>query len=257
MRHLLPLLLLVSCGGYHPKDESPSEPNDMVTVTKPTTCSVEKLEGGALISCPDGSSTFISDGSDGESITGASGSSGVDGTNCLVTQTPEGATITCGETTATVSNGQSVVGPQGPAGVTTVAISSVVTTGRAELTQCASGSGLIVTTQTGRDTNDDNILDEIIDSSVTFVCDGARGETGSAGVTTVTYKPIEVVNPCNVTTVVTNEIFLRLDATTIIAVYYTGYSSHLSVLSPGDYTTTGVSGNCNFRITNDFQIVRL
>jgi hypothetical protein len=59
----------------------------------------------------------------------------------------------------------------------------------------------------------------------------------------------EIVHPCGQLGV-TTEILLRLTDNTIIA-HYAGNGTHqqfLSLLTPGNYSTTGVSGNCNFNI---------
>jgi hypothetical protein len=60
-------------------------------------CTVQQQEGGALLSCSDGSYAFLSNGQTGQ--TGNSGSS------CSVEETEYGALITCGDSLASIFNG--------------------------------------------------------------------------------------------------------------------------------------------------------
>jgi hypothetical protein len=67
-------LLLTSCAntvGFEVSQDEPVTPEPILS------CSVEEVEGGALITCPDGSDVFIADGSDGKD--GVDGTDGVDG----------------------------------------------------------------------------------------------------------------------------------------------------------------------------------
>jgi hypothetical protein len=80
-----------------------------------SSCTVVELDLGRLISCEDGTSSFIynpENGLDGENgvgqvgAQGEKGDSGQDGESCQVTQAINGALITCGLTSALVLNGQ-------------------------------------------------------------------------------------------------------------------------------------------------------
>ena len=78
-----------------------------------TSCTVEPtLDGGAVISCDDGSEVIIDPPQDGQD--GQDGVNGVPGTDCTIKETDTGAEITCGDDTVTISNG--ATGPQGQTG---------------------------------------------------------------------------------------------------------------------------------------------
>lgn len=86
-------------------------------------CTVEQAEGGAVITCSDGTTAFVSNGVDGshgengvdghdgadgqDGAAGEDGADGVDGTSCSVTEHVDGAMISCPDgTSAFVSNGK-------------------------------------------------------------------------------------------------------------------------------------------------------
>lgn len=64
-------------------------------------CTLLEVENGVTVSCSDESSFTIHNGTNGQN-----GENGSDGQSCSVEQTEEGALITCGESTATVLNGE-------------------------------------------------------------------------------------------------------------------------------------------------------
>lgn len=74
---------------------------------KGSSCSVEQLDGGALVSCTDGTEAFIASGADGQDGTdGLNGSDGLDGTGCQVETLDGGAMIECEDgSSALVVNG--------------------------------------------------------------------------------------------------------------------------------------------------------
>lgn len=246
MQYLL-LLLLISCGKSYTSPEEVATTTDMITVTKPMSCTVVQTTDGATITCPDGTKAKLYNGEGG-----SQGIAGVNGTSCLVIQTPTGATINCGETSATVTNGENGKdgerGTDGQDAPIIAPISSIVTTGRGVIGQCASGSGVMVTTQTGRDTDFDNILDEIIDVNVTFVCDGVAGQNGVT-TTVMTFKPIEIIRPCG-----NGEILLKLDDTTLIGVYWDKKNSYLTTLGVGTWVTTMGDKDCKFSVNQNYEV---
>jgi hypothetical protein len=75
-------LCLVACSTARGKNGKDSEP-----------CSVIKVTGGALITCPDGSSAFVANGEPGPA--GMPGESGQNGGSCHVVQTADDVTIAC------------------------------------------------------------------------------------------------------------------------------------------------------------------
>lgn len=79
-------------------------------------CSVSALDGGSLISCPDGTKQIVSNGIDGGTgEKGNTGSAGVNGTSCTVATNATGALISCSDgTSSQISNG--ALGAQGPQG---------------------------------------------------------------------------------------------------------------------------------------------
>lgn len=89
------------------------------TIIDKSHCEIEEVKEGVMIRCSDGKETFIRDGINGEhgrdgqdgvdgsdGKDGADGIDGEDGTSCSVSQTDQGAVITCGDSSAIVSNGQ-------------------------------------------------------------------------------------------------------------------------------------------------------
>lgn len=67
-------------------------------------CTVAEIPGGAEITCPDGSTTVISDGENGTD--GIDGEKGSAGSSCSVTQQINGSTIICEDgTSAVILNG--------------------------------------------------------------------------------------------------------------------------------------------------------
>lgn len=88
--------------------------------TDGSSCSVSTTDGGATISCTDGTSATVLDGLDGAAA--SRGDPGEDGSSCSVTQTASGATVSCTNgTTAELVNGApgapGTPGVAGPAGV--------------------------------------------------------------------------------------------------------------------------------------------
>jgi hypothetical protein len=76
MKYLSLLFLLIACGAKGDKDK-----DDDKKPVAAVPCSVEQLETGALITCPDGSSAFVPKGQNG-----LPGSNGDDGAKCSIKQ---------------------------------------------------------------------------------------------------------------------------------------------------------------------------
>lgn len=68
------------------------------------TCTVSSLENGAVITCPDGSSTVIQHGLPGKD--GDDGQAGTNGTGCTLEDTETGAIITCGDRVVVLTDGE-------------------------------------------------------------------------------------------------------------------------------------------------------
>jgi hypothetical protein len=82
-------------------------------------CTTTQTELGATLACPDGSSAYVVNGTNGvdgvdgirgtdgiDGLNGTDGVAGIDGTSCTVLQNVSGATITCSDgTTASILNG--------------------------------------------------------------------------------------------------------------------------------------------------------
>jgi len=88
----LALMLISGCGSMSKEPDIKSERTPAVAPTEeePTSCTVTQLEGGALITCPDGSTAEVYHGQDG-----IAGPAGRDGTSCTVTEFEGGADINC------------------------------------------------------------------------------------------------------------------------------------------------------------------
>lgn len=124
-RAILVCLALISCGIA--ADFPPHDKKDKANKK----CSVEQLEDGALITCPDGTTTMINNGSNGADgqtgatgntgaagekgekgdkgdagMAGADGNSGSDGVSCTVDDSALGAIITCGDSVQLVTDGK-------------------------------------------------------------------------------------------------------------------------------------------------------
>jgi hypothetical protein len=109
MKYLLSIsLLLVSCGNV-----LPVKPNEGNPVVKPTpapkdglngkdgmSCSVRPVEGGATISCEDGSETFIPNG------VSVQGDKGADAEPCVVSEGEATITFVCPTSTVTINKPQ-------------------------------------------------------------------------------------------------------------------------------------------------------
>lgn len=72
------------------------------------TCSTKAVADGSEILCPDGTTQIITNGVNGSN--GVNGVNGINSTSCSVVQSDTGASITCGDSTATVSNGTNGTG---------------------------------------------------------------------------------------------------------------------------------------------------
>lgn len=118
MKILGVILLLIGCGTYHPNNKY--QKRKVIKKANSTTgCSVDQLASGAVVTCPDGSSAVIYNGSNGSDsdTAGPSGSDGTDGASCAVEQTDGGVIIYCGDSQAELYHGKDgEVGPVGPKG---------------------------------------------------------------------------------------------------------------------------------------------
>ena len=79
MKWLLPLLFVLACGAAgskKDKDKPASEP-----------CTVEDVEGGVLMTCPDGTTAFLPNGRDGDrGEQGVPGRDGKDAPMCRISR---------------------------------------------------------------------------------------------------------------------------------------------------------------------------
>jgi hypothetical protein len=98
-KYLSILILTISCGQMPEKAEIDTVGPEAGPRGKrgpaAEPCSVTQVIGGAVITCPDGSTATLFDGE-----------AGVDGSECEVEETGEGAIITCGPKTVTITDGK-------------------------------------------------------------------------------------------------------------------------------------------------------
>lgn len=133
----LPALLVAGSG-------CGSEPDD----TRP--CSVERLNGAAVITCPDGTTATIRDGADGaegaDGARGEVGETGAPGSSCTVVDNGGGSkTISCADgSRATVYDGRD--------GIDGISCSAEQANDGSRLIRCSDGSS--VTLHDGRDGRD-------------------------------------------------------------------------------------------------------
>lgn len=212
-------------------------------------CTVQQTTLGALITCEDGSSSFIPNGAvgapgvPGDSVVGAPGLSG-----------PQGETG---------SPGQSIVGqtgPQGDAGVPGLTGPGGATGSNghsAAFAQYSAGPELCPAGGTvinaGVDLNDDTTLQMTETTQTIPVCHGISGADGSDGVDgddapISPYAITEVIAPCG-GALAFSEVLLRMSNGQLIAHYASGNKQFLTILTPGNYVLTDGS-NCHFNVSN-------
>ena len=85
MKHLLTILTaitLTSCGADVANQVAGETDEAKTSYIESEPCSTSEVEGGAIITCPDGTESFVEDGSDGANgLSGTDGSNGIDGLN--------------------------------------------------------------------------------------------------------------------------------------------------------------------------------
>lgn len=91
MTSLAAITLLSNCGPAEPVDNRVYSETGAV-------CSVEQIETGAVVRCPDGSEAYIHNGADG--------ADGANGTNCSVEPAEQGAIVRCGDYEQTIYHGR-------------------------------------------------------------------------------------------------------------------------------------------------------
>jgi hypothetical protein len=209
-------VLLLGCNSYHPDFRS-------------SNCSVVKSTGGATVTCPDGSSQFISDGS-----TGATG--------------PQGGTGATGQNGTNGSNGHS----------------SLIKSTPADVSLCSNG-GYVFTS--GLDVNDDSILQITEVTSSAVICNGTNGSNGTNAPPTP-FTPAGLVEPCASdpnnpsASDLANpnlEVFLKLSNGMLIAsvsLNLDGYDTHFGVVTAGTWISTGINSNCTFTVDSNGYITR-
>lgn len=163
-----------------------------------TNCSVVQTSLGATISCTDGTTAYIyngtngtngSDGQDGQDGSdGSDGEDGQDGSSCSAIQMSNGVLVSC-------SNGT---------------------------------QGFVANGQDGQDGEDGEDGEDGQDG--TNGTNGTNGQNGSDGV-------IEVINPCGVQGQF-EELLFRLSDGKVYALYFGSGNAFLTWLSPGSYVTT-------------------
>lgn len=99
---LVPLVLFAAACG---QNDRVFQTRTVVEVAKP--CTVDQLQDGASISCPDGTSAVVSNGQQGApGPAGLPGTAGLDGRDCKVEDTENGAIITCATGSVVINDGQ-------------------------------------------------------------------------------------------------------------------------------------------------------
>lgn len=188
-------------------------------------CTVSAANNGAIIACPDGSVTLVTNGNNGANGTnGQDGASivGPQGGSCEVVQNEGSAIISCSDgTSAQITNGKDgLQGLPGHAGAS-----------------CTVGTG---------PTNGATI--QCSDGSSATISNGAIGPQGPAGLNAI----LEVIDPCGDETDF-DEVLLRLADNTLIAIIESKHD-YATVIRPGTYRTSDGT-NCIFTVTADGRIL--
>jgi hypothetical protein len=180
MKLLFAIIILIGCG-------STEHTTTTRTVVKSEPCTVNQSDVNATISCPDGSSATISNGSSATSIPGPSGATGADGKpgdSCSIQSTDTGADITCSGKLVSISNGidgadgkDGEAGAPGEPGVGVPGTDGV----SCRVEQLPSGAQIIC------------------GDSVATVSDGAAGVDGRDGAdANVPVPPVQIPLPSNI-----------------------------------------------------------
>ena len=230
---LLTLIIIMLSFGCGRKGNN----NAYIKSTKKLSCSVEKKNYGLLISCPDGSSQKIVNGSSCSTFqmsngvkvqctdgtfayvyNGAPGADGKNGKSCTISSTPKGGKVSCDDgSEVEIENGQSC---------------SVQDVGNGALLTCG--------------------MDSVI------VYDGVKGDKGDAGEDALA-GAIGIANyifPCG-KEFNGDEVLLKLTDGNILALYDGGPNEdRLALLYPGNWITTDRNKNhtCHFTIDANLNI---
>jgi hypothetical protein len=245
MKKYILLLPLWACGQVQDGYISATKPS------LPVYCSVKQDQDGALVTCPDGTTSQIYNGINGTSITGATGQTGAQGAI--------GATGLQGTAGTNGTNGHSLAFEFAPA------------------PQCGTGGYTILE---DLDLNDNGLVDDGNISSAT-ICNGAVGTAGQNGTngangsngtngtnaSITPFTPVSLLAPCADDPMHPTadeladprlEVFLKLENGTILNSFsdnVSGYNTHFGVLSPGTYESTGAT-NCVFKLEPNGDIKR-
>lgn len=177
-----------------------------------SSCSVAQVPDGAIISCTDGTSAVVLNGTTGTAgIDGQPGEPGVAGTSCTVNQTSSGAIVSCADgTVAVLENGQD--GSNGSDG------------------------------HNGSDGQNGNDGEDGEDGN-----DGATGPQGPAAPINP-YSIVEIINPCG-DNAGYDEVLFRLANGQILAHYAGGGNlQFLTLIGAGSWVTTDSSA-CHFTVS--------
>jgi len=231
---LLFLLILVGCGGS----------NNSHLVEKPKSCTVKTNSLGAIIKCPDGSETFISNGKNG-----------LDGKSCKVEQLSNGAKISCEDGSfAYIYDGAK--GNSGENGSSC----TVVGSNDEAIISCEDGSS--ATIANGKDGKSCTITDLLNGALIScgnesvVIFDGTNGVDGEDALS----DAIGIANyifPCG-KEFNGDEVLLKLTDGNILALYDGGPNEdRLALLYPGNWITTDRNKNhtCHFTIDSNLNII--
>lgn len=209
-------------------------------------CTVKQVTGGAQITCPDGTTQFVSNGTDGstgpQGNTGAAGTAGSNGTNGT-----NGSNGTNGTNGTNGSNGHN----------------ALVGSSVADPSVCSNGGSVYTM---GTDSNDDSTLELTEVSTTAVVCNGTNGVNAAP----TPFSTVSLVEPCaadpNHPTVVelanpNLEVFLKLANGELLASVSSdmqGDYTHLGAVAPNmTWQSTGIGSNCTFTVDSSGNITKL
>lgn len=215
-------------------------------------CTVSKTGSIATVTCPDGTSTTITDGSKGDKgdqgNTGTTGSTGIAGATG-----PTGAAGTNGTSGISGTNGTSGVnganGTNGTSGVSgtngTNGHSAAFSMASADSSICPNGGSVI---KMGVDLNNDGILQTSEVTQAAVLCNGLNGADSSPSV----FMPVTAITPCGPTSSLYKEVLLGMFGGAILSEFTGGSNTNQirNILVPdGSYYDTD-SSQCNFTVSS-------
>jgi len=218
------------------------------TVRNGTSCTVLPSIGGSVITCTDGTSSFVPNGTNGTSV----GFVTIAASN---TQCPAGGYVNTfykdSNNNGSLDSGEQVLAVQTICNGTngTNGLSSAMKTTAADHSACANGGTVI---SLGKDLNNNGVLDsaEVTDSAV--VCNGANGTNGT-NAPVAQFQPVLPITPCGADSSQYKEVLLGMSGGSILSEFSESATNANLVrntfIPDGSYYDTDNS-ECDFTVSS-------